>query len=136
MDTTMTTLDQFIGDTKITMTVSRTDHNPSMTDTADMDHWRVTLKRNGKQMSLVFSMGYGLNGAEPTVADVLDSLASDASSVRQTDFPEWARDMGWSDDSIKARKTYLTIEKQAARLRRLLGSDKLLDRLLYHTERL
>lgn len=130
-----TTIEQFVADHHVTMSAERTDRNPHMDDSRTMDHWRVTIKANGRRMSLVYSMGYGHHGKAPTVGQVLDIIASDAASVANADFAEWARDMGWSDDSIKARKTYVAIEKQAASLKRVFDSVAY-DRLLYHTERL
>lgn len=58
----------------------------------------------------------------PTVAEVLDCLASDASSVDGAgSFEDWASDLGFDSDSRKAEDTYRATAKQANELRRLLG---------------
>jgi hypothetical protein len=71
----------------------------------------------------------------PTLADVLDCLASDASGFDAADcFATWAAEYGYSDDSIKARDTYEACGAEAKRLRALLGEEY--ETLLYKTERL
>lgn len=132
--TTMTTIDQFIAAHKVTMSVERTDRNPHMADSREMDHWRVMIKANGKRLSVVYSMGYGHHGKAPLLADVLDTLASDAASVAESAFADWAHDIGLSDDSIKARKTYVAIAKQAEGLLRMFGYEAY-NELLYGVER-
>jgi hypothetical protein len=72
----------------------------------------------------------------PTLGEVLDCLASDAASVDNArSFEDWASDFGYDTDSRKAKRTYKTCEKQAAKLKALLG-DEAYEQLLYHTERL
>ncbi len=129
------TLDAFIKSAGLTMTAGRTDSNPNMDSSTAMDHWKVTIRAGRSRMSTVFSMGYGHKGNAPTLADVLDCLASDASSVAQADYDEWARDMGYDTDSRKAERTYKACVRQGEKLKRLLG-DSAYETLLYHTERL
>ena len=45
---------------KITIKVFRTKENPYMSDGDMMDHWKVTLKREGKQLTTYFSKFYGI----------------------------------------------------------------------------
>ncbi len=106
-----------------------------MDDSARMDHWRVTLRHAGRRMTLTFSQGYGHNGAAPKVADVLDCLSSDASSVISESFEDFAATMGYDTDSRKALRTYNVCKRQADKLQRMLGAD-LFTVLLYNTERL
>lgn len=90
---------------------------------AHSTHWRVTLRYCGRQLSTYFSMGPALCH-EPTAADVLSCLISDASTVDGArNFSEWCADLGYSDDSIRAERTYRTIEYQSRKLRAFLGSD-------------
>ena len=102
------------------------DHNPSMDDSANMDHYRVTLRRkDGDQrrtLTIHFSKGYGHKGAEPTAAEVIDCLLSDASGADQ-DFEDWASDLGFDTDSRKAERIYTACVRIAAKLRRFLGDD-------------
>ena len=135
-DRDMQTLDSIIRELGITATAEWTDRNPNM-DVEDMDHWKVTLRRKNprRQMTVYFSMGYGHNGSEPTVEDVIDCLASDASGYDNArGFEDWAGDYGYDADSRKAERIYRAVERDAARLHRFLGVDY--DRVLYDTERL
>jgi len=78
------TIAEFIKSAGLSMNATWTDHNPSMEDSATMDHWRCTIRSGKSRMSLVFSMGVGHNGKQPELADVLDCLASDASAYPAT----------------------------------------------------
>lgn len=58
----------------------------------------------------------------PTVEEVLDCVASDASSHESSDsFEDWAAEFGLDTDSRKAERIYEACRKQARDLRRLLG---------------
>lgn len=129
------TLEFFIVKHGVKMTAERTDSNPNMDDSRNMDHWKVTLRCGRRRMSLVFSMGFGHNGKQPKVADVLDCLSSDASSVEGNDFDSWASDLGFDADSRKAKRTYDTCVRQMRALGRFLGPDAYAE-LLWNTERL
>jgi hypothetical protein len=123
MNSTLTLTD-FITSAGITMKAERTDHNPTMDDSANMDHWKVTLRAGRSRMSLVFSMGYGHKGEPPTLSDVLDCLASDASSFDNAQsFEDWADDYGYDVDSRKAEKTYKAVQRSAERLQKFLGES-------------
>lgn len=116
---TIMNIHDFIKKHKITMTIARTDNNPNMDDARNMDHWKCILKRPGARLTIYFSMGYGHNGRMPELADVLDCLVSDASSVRNSrGFEDWCADLGYDTDSRKAEKTYKTCERQADKLER------------------
>jgi hypothetical protein len=136
-------LARFIEKHGISMTAERTDSNPNMIDSGDMDHWKVTLVTTGgifgksrRQLTTYFSMGYGHNGAEPSVSMVLDALASDASGVDSAnrDFESWASEYGYDTDSRKAERIFKACEKLRDKLEKFLGYDAL-DDLLWHTER-
>lgn len=133
----MQTIDQLIATLGITATAEPTDRNPNMDD-ATMDHWRVTLRRNNprRQMSLdMFSMGSGLNGAEPKADEVLDCLASDAAGYENaTDFEGWAEEYGYDTDSRTAERTYRAVGRETRNLRRFMGDEY--KTLLWDTERL
>jgi hypothetical protein len=149
-DTANKTISEFIAANQITMACERTDANPNMSESRDMDHWKCLIQRYGQRrrnhgkpgsttgksrMTLTFSQGYGHKGAEPKLADVLDCLASDAAGAENAqDFEEWCSEYGYDPDSRKAEKTYNTVEHQAARLKTFLGDD-LYNELLWNTER-
>lgn len=135
------TLAGFIASQGLTMTAKPADQNPNTTDDkwhAEADHWACTLRVDGdnrRRWTVPFSMGSGHRGAEPTLASVLDCLASDASSIENTQgFEDWASDMGWNADSRKAERTYKICEAQAKRLRSFLGEEAY-QQLLWNTER-
>ncbi len=153
MLSTQKSLTDLIADAKITLKAERTDSNPNMPESRDMDHWKVKLTRSeassvkctqrtfpgcgcrgrhakGKavaNMTLVFSMGYGHNGAEPDVAGVLDCLLSDSDALDR-DFEEWASDLGYDPDSRTAERTYKACLKSGEKLKVFLG-DGLFDRM-------
>lgn len=78
---------------------------------------------------------HGAVAAPPTASEVLDCLASDASSYDNTqDFEDWAGDYGYDTDSRKAEHTYRAIAEQAKALRVFVDADY--DELLYNVERL
>ena len=107
------------------------DANPHMED-FEGNHFKVLLRRNGRQMQVYFSKGYGLRG-EPTAAEVLDCLASDAYGAGQP-FEPWASELGYDPDSRKAERIYKSTKQQTARLERFLGTA-LLDELIYKVDR-
>ena len=115
------TMQQFIDRHNMTLTATRTDRNPDMSDFKG-DHWRVVLKRPGKQMSLFFSKGYGHGGAPPTAEEVLECLRSDACTDGDT-FEEFCFSLGYDSDSRKAEKLYKAVQRQTDKLRRFLGAD-------------
>lgn len=135
----MATLREFIKANRITMRAEWADDNPHMTAARDMDHWKCTIVRRDDdgtraQMTVYFSQGYGRNGKEPRVCDVLNCLASDASGVENArGFMDWACEYGYDIDSRAAERTYRTVQRQAQKLRRFMGNAY--TALLWETER-
>lgn len=73
----------------------------------------------------------------PDVADVLDSLASDASCYDNArTFEEFANDLGYDPDSRKAESIYNKCGQISKALRDLLGGWELYAELTERTERL
>lgn len=129
-------LNEFVKENKISIKVEWVDNNPNMADDFKGDHWKVVLRINKRQFTTYFSKGYGHNGAEPQVNEVLDCLASDAAGYDNArDFEDWASEYGYDTNSRKAEKIYNTIAKQAKKLEAFLGSD-LYQKLLFETERM
>lgn len=133
MNTTTRTLADFIASAGVTMTAERTDSNPHMADSDNMDHWKCVIKAGRSRMTTYFSMGYGHKGVAPTLANVLSCLADDASST-QGSFEDWCSELGFDADSRKAERTYKAVERNAEKLRTLLG-DSAYETLLYGTDR-
>jgi hypothetical protein len=120
----------------IAITAKRWHENPSAPDCwHDADHWRCVLSMGRRSMTVYFSKGYGHKGGAPTADEVLDCLAADAASADGTTFEDWAEHFGYDTDSRKAERTFKACQKQAKRLRRLLGED-LFNALVYEVERL
>lgn len=61
----------------------------------------------------------------PEFADVLYSLASEASAIDYATFEEWASDYGYDTDSRSAEKTYRACLEIALKLRSAIGDDGL-----------
>lgn len=133
----MQTLAEFIETHGITMTAEWADANPNMDAGQWLDrasHYKCKFRLGRRQLSTFFSMG-SAHTEEPTAADVLDCLASDAASVDSArSFEDWCSDIGYDTDSRKAERTYKACERQAAALKQFVGADY--DALLYETERL
>jgi len=126
------TIEEFVRENNITIVNEYSDSNPHM-ERQDMNHYKVTLKRKyklkgnhldtrygHKQMTLFFSQGYGIDG-EPTASGVLECLRSDYSCSRDG-FDDFCDNCGYDNDSIKAKKTFTTIEKQSKRLKAFLSN--------------
>jgi hypothetical protein len=135
MTADMRTARQFAEDNRVRLACEWADANPHMDGSDRMDNWRCKLRCGRRAMTVYFSKGFGHNGKEPDVAEVLDCLASDAASVENAgSFEDWCGEYGYDTDSRKAEATYRLIEKQAAKLKALLGADEY-KLLLFHTER-
>lgn len=136
MTTEQKPMSEVLQGVKIRMTATWVDHNPHMDDSSAMDHWKCKIYCGSQSMTVYFSKGYAHKGAEPTLEEVLDCLASDAAGYENArSFEDWAGDYGYDTDSRKAERTFKTIEKQAASLKRVLG-EELYKALLWDTERL
>lgn len=133
----MITVKEFIQVYAITVTVTRTDSNQNMSDMGEgARHWKVLCSRTGTdcKMMVRFSQG-SAHTEEPTTGDVLDCLASDASSWENAQsFEDWAGDYGYDTDSRKAEKIFKAVEKQTRALKKFLTDDQY-ETLLWKTER-
>jgi hypothetical protein len=132
------TIHGFVEKHGIRFSAEMTDRNPNMIEdewSRTATHWRCTIRKGRRVLTIYFSQGPAVC-REPTAADVLDCLASDASSLDSSrGFEDWARDLGYDPDSRKAESTYRAIERQTEGLRRVLG-DELCRELIYNVERL
>lgn len=126
---------RFVKKNKIGISVEWVDENKNAPDWKDANHFKVTLRHAGKQLTTYFSQGYGISG-EPTAESVLNALASDSAGVENArSFEDWAYEYGYDIDSRKAEKLYKVCERQADKLKKFLGDD-LYEALLWDTERL
>lgn len=132
------TLEQFIAEQQLEMSVRPVKRNPNMQIQMPRN-FECCLTRVGRGNSTEMVVYYSQGSAHmkpPTLAAVLDCLASDASGVEEAKaFEEWASEYGYDTDSRGAEQTYNICKAQAKALKDLLG-DKAYAQLLYETERL
>lgn len=87
--------------------------------------WTVKLTRRGvdgrRTLTVPFFTGPAITD-EPTAADVLACLVSDANSGEMT-FSEFCSAFGYDEDSRAAEATWRACRAMAPRVRRFLGSD-------------
>jgi hypothetical protein len=134
----MKTIHEFIATHGITADFANADRNPHM-DHPDpyARHYYVTLRIPARKeiFELPFTVGSSWK-REPTIADVLNCLASDASVFdMEPDFENWAESYGFDPDSRKTEATYTAIKRQSDSLCFFLGDAAYHD-LLSETERL
>jgi hypothetical protein len=157
MTTDFMTLDEFIAKNGITIEIEggiepRTlVAKKTVKDEAGWEHyaWSVTLVHGRETITSPFRTGIGLSTRKfsdytskwvvtpkpPSVADILDSMASDSSGWENArDFDDWASDYGYDTDSRKAHHTYEIVGDQAKRLKAFLGRE-LYEQLLWQVER-
>lgn len=90
---------------------------------SDMHPYKVTLRYQGRRLTVPFFMG-SAHTSEPTAADVLSCLCSDAAGIENAaSFDDWCAEYGYDTDSRKAERTYKACEAIATKVRRLLGED-------------
>ena len=144
----MKTLDSFLKRHKLEFACKRVDARPDgLMDSDHMTrHFHVRISRETRSFSLYFSQG-SAHREDPTLADVLDCLASDASGFENAQFQStspkcvesafqcWAGEYGYSTDSRKAEKIYRVTKRQSEQLTRVLGESAYRE-LLWETERL
>jgi len=87
---------------------------------ADSRAWKVTLRFGKRRLTSSFYQG-SAHTMEPTAADVLSCLASDARSGEET-FEGFCGDCGYNQDS-RAEKIWKACKKIAPKLRRFLGDS-------------
>ena len=133
MTSETTTMDQFIQANGLKAKIEFSAHNPNMEETHPMRHYRVQIQHGRKRMTTYFSTGMGWT-QEPSLAEVLDCLASDAYGM-ESPFESWAEDYGFDPDSRKAERIYKICQRQTIKLKSLLG-DSAFEQLIYGVERL
>jgi hypothetical protein len=134
----MESLDQFIASQDLQFTCEPAKNNPNMQ--GDMpqgtNHWLCTILNTEEDYRMVvpFSQGPAIS-KPPSLADVLDCLASDAAGYENAQsFEDWAGEYGYDTDSRKAYRIYETVKEQALELQAVLGGEAY-EQLLWNTER-
>lgn len=135
---TTTNIEQFIERARLSMTCTRIDARPDRSDDWDASarHFRITITGIGGSMRVHFSQG-SAHTEDPTLADVLDCIASDSAGIENArGFDDWCSEYGYDTDSRKAARTFAACERQARALLRVLDSRDDFEALLFNTERL
>ena len=123
------TAQQFVDTHCIRMRVEVVTENPGMPEWKDARHYVCHFRHIGRTLKTYFSMGLELT-EQPTAAEVLDCLASDAAAVENVStFEEWCGEYGYDVDSRKAEKTFRSARKQTQRLRTFMGESDYQDLL-------
>ncbi|KKM78017.1 hypothetical protein LCGC14_1364080 [marine sediment metagenome] len=132
----MKTMSQFCRSHRITARSELVDSNPNMDDMPEGSrHWKVTLWRDRKQMTVLFSAGSAIE-SEPNAEDVLSCAAMDAVGYENAEgFEDWASEYGYDIDSRRAEKTYCAVRTQTVKLAKFLTTEQY-DALLWETESL
>lgn len=148
------TIKEFIEMHELTAQITARHDNPNMPDSGDMYHYDVAISDGYNNLMFVgsrvdhntgksymtagpvyFSVGTGWT-EKPTLADVLDCLASDAATVENCpDFETWANELGYDEDSRKAYQCWELITARADAMRADLG-DEAYNALLWDVERM
>lgn len=122
-----TTMDEFCARESIRIACEATAPPPDDDWPAGAFHWKVTLRHKGRKLTTEFHQG-SAHTCEPTAADVLSCLVSDAVSVEsEGSFEDWADSLGYDTDSRKAERTYKACVRIRDRVRRFLPDHDLYD---------
>lgn len=139
----MKTLEEFIEDHGITANVVEAAENPNWEQDDsywEASHWTVRLIRmDDSGIKAVFDVPFSQSAAHknpPTVEEVLDCLASDASGVSNNQtFEDWCCEYGYGTDSRKAERLYSAVVDQTDSLESFLGTEAY-NELLWEVENL
>ena len=135
----MATIEEFIEIHGIKMKECNKIHqSPYMTDFKG-DHWEIVLHMPGKGINefvTYFSKGIGHKGKRPTVSEVLDCIASDASGYENSNsFEDWANDYGYDIDLRRAETIYHNVKAVSLNMKNFLGKEAY-ETLLWEPERM
>lgn len=112
--------EQFIKSVGATMSISYHSYGKHFEDDKqERNIYLVMIKRNDKRYTFRFgdSIANTNSGDEPTVYDVLACLTKDEVGT----FEDFCANFGYSDDSIKAKKTYLAVKREFEGVKRVFG---------------
>lgn len=93
---------------------------------AGSSHWRILIRRDGKDMTIYYSMGAAHTGT-PDDLDVFNSLLMDTADIDGANFEDWAENLGFDPDSRKAERTFKACQETLLNLRTLFNESELSD---------
>jgi hypothetical protein len=115
-----TTLNQFIKDNNIKMTVSEISSRPDLKwDNAN--HFKCKIKNKNKSITVYYSQGYGIAN-DPNTEAVLNALLVDFWS-HDMSFSEFCSNYGYSEDSLSALKTFKLCSKNSLKVKKLFNGS-------------
>ena len=131
-------IEKFIEQNFLTMEVESISQRTDVTSendqwSRDANHYKLTISQlsTGLEMNLEFSCGSGWT-REPELSDVLESLASDFSSVDCYDgLEEWGNEMCFDVEdmsgALRVAGIYQMVQKQREEFAELVGEDGILQ---------
>lgn len=128
------TLSEYVARLGLTATVEPAASNPNADGFGpDARHWLVTLHLDGRDLPVPFSQG-SAHVEPPTVADVLECLASDSAGLDSAvNYSSWCAEYGYETDE-RSLDLFATVTRQANALAVFLGGHEY-DTLLWAVER-
>jgi hypothetical protein len=107
--------------TELGVTIHAKKNQRTRPEWPDTQGWDITLRFDGRMMKTTFWTGPAIKD-DPTAADVLWSLCSDARMGEET-FEEFCSNLGYDTDSRRVYATWQACKRTAPKLRRFLGED-------------
>lgn len=127
----------FLGRYGLAVSITRLDNKPPpWEEKPPCRHWRyrvkVRRKANNKTLSFYFwdSEYNYIKNKRPTAYDILATLS--LPSYEYGDFNDFCEEFGYSDDSIKAFKTWRAINRFARRIQKFFTANELEELRLMH----
>lgn len=124
-------------DNTLSMTFEFDQTKPASADQpVETDYWNVTLRYQGRSITVPFFMGYGKRPATPDLGHVLSALMNEASYAHECpDVESFAEGIGMDYDDTKEREEvqgmYEGIVRNTEALKDLFGSDEYFEYLLF-----
>jgi len=86
-------------------------------DSHERSIFKVKLSRNGKSYTFKYGQAIVRTGEAPNIGDIIECLTK----YYPGDFKNFCYEFGYSDDSIKDRKTYKAVLKEFNAVERLFS---------------
>lgn len=113
---------QFAQTHKITLSINGCNYGKHFTDDKESRYiFNCTLKHNRKRYTFNFGQSIAAGMQEPTMYDVLSCLQK----YEVGTFDDFCSAYGYNNDSIKAHKTYLAVDREYKNMLRVFGSELL-----------
>jgi hypothetical protein len=122
-------LEEFARQQSLTLASTKTFQNPNTDPNWRAHHYQCRLSNGRGEFIFDYSKGTGIvdrrqRPIPPQLAECLGCLQSDVLSVENAaDFEEWASDLGWDADSLRAYRAYRGILRQHRALCAFFGRD-------------